>query len=108
MDASLPSMRDIASDVAGRFGYRLTDLTGVSRKQDVSIVRHMAMYLIYETGRYSYPQIGRFFNRDHTTVIHACRRHTERLSTVAPKDGRDELSSEKGTKQEPCYIEHGA
>ena len=32
------------------------------------------------TPRYSLPQIGRYFSRDHTTVIHACKRHLERTT----------------------------
>ncbi|MCA6269179.1 MAG: hypothetical protein IM636_06075 [Phenylobacterium sp.] len=28
--------------------------------------------------RFTYPQIGRFMNRDHTTIIHAVREHAKR------------------------------
>jgi chromosomal replication initiation ATPase DnaA len=37
--------------------------------------RAEAMAIIYATGRFSYPKIGGFFGRDHTSVRHACLRH---------------------------------
>lgn len=49
----------------------------LSPRRDVRIVRarHVAMYLAKQLTDYSYPQIARRFgDRDHTTVMHACRK----------------------------------
>ena len=72
------SMRDIACRVAERHGLTVDDLRGSDRTKRVAWPRQEAMAAIRETGRYSLPRIGKFFNRDHTTVIHAVRRVAER------------------------------
>lgn len=56
-------------------------VTGVSREKilsrDVSRKysgpRHMAMYMTRELTTMSFPQIGKFYDRDHSTIIHAIR-----------------------------------
>lgn len=49
------------------------DLLTSSRKKEVVFPRQIAMYLLREELKYSYPFIGRKFNgKDHTTAIHAC------------------------------------
>jgi chromosomal replication initiation ATPase DnaA len=35
--------------------------------------RHAAMYILYEHGNLSYPEVGRLFARDHTTIIGGVR-----------------------------------
>ncbi len=45
-----------------------------SRKQEVVQARHIAMYLSKEFTEYSTTKIGKFIgNRNHSTVIHACK-----------------------------------
>ncbi len=76
------SMRDIATEIAEQNGFKLHDLVGVSRCQPVARVRHQAFHAIMATGRFSTPQVGRFFGgRDHTTIIHGVRRHAERMAS---------------------------
>jgi len=50
--------------------------------------RHVAMYLVRSYCRMSYPEIGRLFGRDHSTVLHAVRRVGEDLAAL-----RDEVSA---------------
>lgn len=50
--------------------------------------RHVAMYLVRERCRMSYPEIGRLFGRDHSTVLYACRKVDEDLAAL-----RDEVST---------------
>lgn len=69
------SMCAIVRQVAERHGVPVHHVVGVSRSPEHVKPRTEAMYLIRETGRFSYPQIGRFFGRDHSTVIAAVRRH---------------------------------
>lgn len=79
MPSTRPVMKTIATRVALAHGFQLEDLTGPARTKRVAHVRHEAMWEIYETGLFSYPQIGRFFGgRDHTTVICGCRAHEAR------------------------------
>jgi len=74
-----PTMRSITADVAKRHGLTVEDLRGPERRQAAVRARHEAMAIIRAQGRFSLPQIGKFFNRDHTTVIHALRRVEERM-----------------------------
>lgn len=68
------TMKEIATRSAERHGLILDDLKSGRRHASISAARMEAMFEIYATGNFSYPQIGRFFNRDHTTVLYACRR----------------------------------
>jgi hypothetical protein len=84
VDCSKPQAfrpQKVAQLVAFQYGYKLSDLRGASRSHGVVVARHHAMWLVRETFKYlSQPAIGRMFgNRDHTTVLHACRAHPKRV-----------------------------
>ena len=52
-------------------------LLSASRAQPAAFARQVAMYLSRELTSDSLPTIGRAFgNRNHTTVMHACKRTT--------------------------------
>lgn len=78
------AMREIVAEVAARHQLHPRDLTGPMRFKSICAARFEAMWLIYQErhpdGRrvYSLPQVGAFFNRDHTTVLNALRRHEQR------------------------------
>ncbi|MEK7541406.1 MAG: chromosomal replication initiator protein DnaA [Patescibacteria group bacterium] len=56
------------------------DLIHHSRKKDVVRPRQIAMYLMRENLKTSYPAIGdKFGGRDHTTVIHSCEKVAQDL-----------------------------
>ncbi|MBT5831481.1 MAG: chromosomal replication initiator protein DnaA, partial [Candidatus Latescibacteria bacterium] len=56
-------------------------LVGATRKQDVATARHVSMYLSKSLTGAPLKAIGvQFGNRDHTTVIHACRSVEKKLS----------------------------
>lgn len=44
-----------------------------TRKREIVIARQMSMKLIHQKGKYSLATIGRFFNKDHATVLHAVK-----------------------------------
>jgi chromosomal replication initiator protein len=76
-----PTMREIAGLIAERHGLRLDELTGPAKPYRISHPRQEAYALIYATGRFSLPQIGRFFgNRDHTTVYYGIRAYEDRIA----------------------------
>jgi chromosomal replication initiator protein len=53
----------------------LGELRGKSRRQAIAEARSLAMFLTRRLTGVSYAEIGRYFgNRDHTTVLHACRK----------------------------------
>lgn len=69
------TMRQIATEVAQRHGLTLEDLRGPNAAQAYARPRWEAMAIIREKTAFSLPQIGRFFNRDHTSVFHGLQRH---------------------------------
>lgn len=77
-------LRDIQAEVARRFGLSSSDMTSARRSRYVARPRQIAMYLSKQLTPLSLPEIGRRFNRDHTTVIHACRQ-IEKLRQIDPE-----------------------
>ena len=77
-----PSLRQVTKQVAHYFRLKIADLTGPSRRQAPVRARGIAMYLARELTGASFQTIGRQFDRrDHTTVLHACRRTEELIQT---------------------------
>lgn len=73
-------VREIALATARHFSLKLADLRGSSRRRPVVAARDVAMYLSRTITNESLYQIGQFFGgRDHTTVLHACRKTKELL-----------------------------
>ena len=66
---------------ADAFGVSLEQLLSSSRAAPVAWPRQVAMYLARELTDQTLPAIGRAFGgRNHTTVMHACRRTAERIA----------------------------
>ncbi|MSQ84329.1 MAG: chromosomal replication initiator protein DnaA [Myxococcales bacterium] len=60
---------------AQHFGIKITDLKGGKRHRGVVVPRMIAMHLVRKHTSASFPEIGRLFGgRDHTTVMHGCRK----------------------------------
>ena len=77
-----PKFRDIATLTARHFSLRLGDLRGTSRRRPVVAARDVAIYLCRQLTRESLGRIGEYFGgRDHTTVLHACRKTEELLQS---------------------------
>lgn len=73
--------KQLIQTVASFFGLTVEDLTGVSRKKELVEPRQVAMYLMREELRSSYPSIGNELGgRDHTTAMHACTKIINQLS----------------------------
>ncbi len=68
----IPTIQDCVCDY---FSIQKKDLLGKRRDQKVVRPRQLAMYLCKEMTGASYPEIGsEFGGKDHTTVMHACRK----------------------------------
>ncbi len=75
LQARLVTIDNIQKVVAEYFKLRTSDLLSQRRSRSVARPRQIAMALAKELTRHSLPEIGEAFGgRDHTTVLHACRR----------------------------------
>lgn len=79
---SLKDTRRITCDliqqtVAEYYSITMAEMKAKRRSREISIPRQIAMYLTRELTEMSLTQIGAAFNRDHTTVIHACEKVSE-------------------------------
>jgi len=69
------TLENIQKVVAGFYQLRVTDLLSKRRTRAIARPRQMAMYLAKGLTQHSLPEIGEAFGgRDHTTVLHACRK----------------------------------
>lgn len=76
--AKMVTIENIQKTVAEYYTIRLADLSGKSRSRSIARPRQMAMALSKELTSKSLPEIGKAFGgRDHTTVIHACKKIAE-------------------------------
>ena len=71
----LVTISNIQKTVAEYFKIRVADLLSKRRNRSITRPRQIAMALSKELTTHSLPEIGDAFGgRDHTTVLHACRR----------------------------------
>ena len=71
----LVSIENIQKTVADYFKLRVADLLSKRRSRSIARPRQIAMALSKELTNHSLPEIGDAFGgRDHTTVLHGCRR----------------------------------
>jgi len=61
---------------------KVADILGKKRNKEIVMPRQVAMYLAREMASMSYPDIGRAFGRDYTTVIHSY----EKIKSEIKKD----------------------
>ncbi|HEX8931907.1 MAG TPA: chromosomal replication initiator protein DnaA, partial [Patescibacteria group bacterium] len=68
------SIENIQKTVADYYRIRVVDLLSKKRTRAIARPRQIAMYLARELTQLSLPEIGMAFgDRDHTTVLHACK-----------------------------------
>ena len=74
----LVSIENIQKTVAEYFKIRVVDILSKKRSRSLARPRQLAMALAKELTNHSLPEIGDAFGgRDHTTVLHACRKVAE-------------------------------
>ena len=82
LQAKLVTIENIQKTVADYYKVRLADLLSKRRSRSVARPRQVAMALSKELTTHSLPEIGDAFGgRDHTTVLHACKRIKELRDT---------------------------
>jgi len=82
-------IENIQKIVAEYFKIKMSDMLSKRRSRSVARPRQIAMALAKELTNHSLPEIGDAFGgRDHTTVLHACRKVKE-LRASSPDVGED-------------------
>ncbi|OGT21372.1 MAG: chromosomal replication initiation protein DnaA [Gammaproteobacteria bacterium RBG_16_57_12] len=78
------TIENIQKTVAEYYKIRVSDLHSKKRSRSVARPRQIAMYFSKELTSHSLPEIGEAFGgRDHTTILHGCRKVNElRVSDV--------------------------
>ncbi|MBS1173959.1 MAG: dnaA [Burkholderiaceae bacterium] len=72
------SIEAIQKAVADFYKIKVSDMYSAKRPKNIAEPRQIAMYLTKELTQKSLPEIGaNFGGRDHTTVLHACRKIAE-------------------------------
>ena len=78
LQEKLVTIDNIQKTVAEYYKIKLADLLSKRRSRSVARPRQLAMALAKELTNHSLPEIGDAFGgRDHTTVLHACRKIAE-------------------------------
>jgi chromosomal replication initiation ATPase DnaA len=70
-------IKPVMNTVAKHYRVLLRDLASYRRAPELVRARQVAMYVAREITRHSLSKIGRVLDRDHTTVLHGCRRIAE-------------------------------
>ena len=71
----IPRAAWILVETASRHGFTAQDVRGPRRTSKLVIARHECIYRIRSELGMSLSAIGRFMNRDHTTILYACRNY---------------------------------
>jgi chromosomal replication initiator protein len=92
LQEKLVTVENIQKTVAEYYKIRIADLLSKRRSRSIARPRQVAMALAKELTNHSLPEIGDAFGgRDHTTVLHACRRVKE-LRETERRVGEDYLN----------------
>jgi hypothetical protein len=74
------TVREIQLTVATNFRVDIVEFISDARHRDVAHPRQIAMLLAREFTKHSLPRLGKYFGRDHSTVLHGIRVAKRRLS----------------------------
>ena len=78
---TVPTPSLIISEVCRFYSIEENVLRGTLKDKVTAEARQVAMHLIRKLTNLSYPDIGKEFGKDHTTVIHACKKVNAMLQT---------------------------
>lgn len=98
-EGMLLSAENIRDYIARQFDTPVDDLLSKSRKRTVTFPRHVAMYLSRKLTGEGLNDIGKTFNRDHSTVVHAIRVISEAINSSGSVRGQIELLTDKIRKE---------
>jgi chromosomal replication initiator protein len=75
------SAGQIQRTVTEHYDLRMSDMTSRDRHEAIAFPRQVAMYLCREMTDLSLPEIGRAFQKNHATVLHAVRAVEKKMKT---------------------------
>lgn len=73
------SFDSIINLVAKKYGINQKDILSKSRKRDIIIARNIAIFLTRDILHYSLKDIGKKFNKDHSTIMYAINKIDQNL-----------------------------
>lgn len=76
----------IFASIYQKYNVKKEDLISNKRTKEIAFARHVCIYLIREVTEMSLPNIGKLFNRDHTTVMNSIDTIERRLITDSVLD----------------------
>ena len=89
------SIENIQKTVADYYKIKVSEMYSKKRSRNVARPRQIAMALAKELTQLSLPDIGEAFGgRDHTTVLHACRKIADLRSSQQRHHARRELAAQ--------------
>ena len=97
--ASELTIEAIRGLVAAQFKVSVKDLQSKCRRKTITFPRQISMYLARKHTEESLSEIGKAFNRDHSTVVHSIRAINEAVLRNGSVRGQVELLSEKIQKR---------
>src|SRR5262249_7232705 len=83
-DTAPLTMDRIAQVTADHFNVSVDLMRGKRRTNTIALPRQVAMYLARQRTSLSLSDVGAWFKRDHTTVLHACTK----IDRMRERDGR--------------------
>ena len=94
-DFSKPSPDSVIKTVASFYHISFEDLISSKRSSDLTLPRHVAIYLLHDSYKLSFPRIGELFSdRTHSSAIYACKQVKKKLA-LDPKFS-EQVSSIRG------------
>lgn len=78
-EAPPPSAEVIIQRVADHYHIRAAEIKGDRRPANIAHPRQLAMYLTRSVCKLSFPEIGRIFERDNSTVQYACKKVAQEM-----------------------------
>lgn len=95
--------RVLLETVTEYYEITMDEILGKSRERRLAFPRQIAMYLLREEAKCSYPSIGdQIGGRDHTTAMHAC----DKITTLLKSD--DQLKRDLALLREKIYSGGGS
>lgn len=85
MEDRIYTIETIAKAVSSYYKIPIGDLRGKSRVKDITMARHIAMYMTHKILKITLEEIGEYYSRrDHTSVIHAINK----IEKLVKSDGQ--------------------
>ena len=92
------TLSDIEATVAAYFGVTPADLHSSRRTRTVSVARMVTMYLARHHTQMSFPEIGKFMGKNHSSVVLAC----QRMESLLADQGQIKWTTPMGPKVMPA------